>query len=140
MVHMPADQIAGSSPRDASKRSAPTSARTEESHDLLLSSHYACASCDLSFEPPSPQLFSFNSPTGMCLTCQGMGETFDFDVDLLVSDARKSFLRGAIDPMRISVDRLSDTSIKLVDFKLSNPALFELPAGDVGIGLGLEVQ
>ena len=34
--------------------------------DLLLSSHYACAACGLSFDPPSPQLFSFNSPQGMC--------------------------------------------------------------------------
>ncbi|MCH7592344.1 MAG: excinuclease ABC subunit A, partial [Planctomycetes bacterium] len=32
--------------------------------DILLSSHYACPKCDLSFEPPSPQLFSFNSPMG----------------------------------------------------------------------------
>ncbi|HEY2156652.1 MAG TPA: excinuclease ABC subunit A, partial [Isosphaeraceae bacterium] len=27
--------------------------------DLLLSSQYACGSCGISFEPPSPQLFSF---------------------------------------------------------------------------------
>jgi len=30
--------------------------------DLLLSSHYACASCGISFDPPSPQLFSFKQP------------------------------------------------------------------------------
>jgi len=69
--------------------------------DLLLSSHYACSRCDLSYEPPSPQLFSFNSPTGMCLRCDGMGATFDFDPELLVSDPTRPFLRGAIDAMRM---------------------------------------
>src|SRR5947207_2914404 len=28
--------------------------------DLLLSAHYACTHCNVSYEPPSPQLFSFN--------------------------------------------------------------------------------
>ncbi len=73
--------------------------------DLLLSSKYACTHCDLSFEPPSPQLFSFNSPTGMCLTCDGMGERFDFDPDLLVPDPRKPFLNLAIEPMRTRIGR-----------------------------------
>ena len=69
-------------------------------NDLLLSSHFACASCGLSFEQPSPQLFSFNSPQGMCTTCDGMGETFDFDRELIVPNARKSFLKYAVEPMR----------------------------------------
>ncbi|UCC32682.1 MAG: excinuclease ABC subunit UvrA [Phycisphaerales bacterium] len=79
--------------------------RRTQAGDLLLSSHYACARCDLSFEPPSPQLFSFNSPTGMCLTCDGLGTTFDFDPDLLIPDPRKSFLQLAIAPMRTRIGR-----------------------------------
>ena len=73
--------------------------------DLLLSSHYACAACDVSFEPPTPQLFSFNSPSGMCLTCDGMGTTFDFDPDLLVPEPRKSFLNLAVAPMRTRIGK-----------------------------------
>ena len=73
--------------------------------DLLLSSRYACTSCGLSFEPPSPQMFSFNSPTGMCLECDGLGTRFDFDPDLLVPDPRKSFLKLAIEPMRTRIGR-----------------------------------
>jgi len=69
--------------------------------DLLLSSHYACPQCDLSFQPPSPQLFSFNSPEGMCLTCDGMGSTFDFDADMLVPDPKRSLLQMAIEPMAL---------------------------------------
>ncbi|MFH0982574.1 MAG: excinuclease ABC subunit UvrA [Planctomycetota bacterium] len=73
--------------------------------DLLFSSRYACSECGLSFEPPSPQLFSFNSPTGMCLTCDGMGTRFDFDPELLVPNARRSFLGLAIVPMRTRIGR-----------------------------------
>ena len=73
--------------------------------DILLSSHYACPDCGISFEPPSPQLFSFNSPTGMCLTCDGLGTTFDFEPGLLVPDPRKSFLKRAIEPMHARIGR-----------------------------------
>ncbi len=70
------------------------------SNDLLLSAHYACPQCGLNFDPPSPQLFSFNSPQGMCSGCEGLGETFDFDPELLVPDPKKSFLKYAVEPMR----------------------------------------
>jgi len=76
-----------------------------EKGDILLSSQYACTRCNLSFDPPSPQLFSFNSPTGMCLNCDGLGTRFDFDAELLVPDSRKSFLNLAIEPMRTRIGR-----------------------------------
>ncbi|MDM8007670.1 MAG: excinuclease ABC subunit UvrA [Phycisphaerae bacterium] len=68
--------------------------------DLLLSSRYACVKCGIGFETPSPQLFSFNSPTGMCLTCDGMGAIYDFDPDLLVPDPSLSFFDPCIAPLR----------------------------------------
>lgn len=67
--------------------------------DLLLSSHYACANCGLSFDPPSPQLFSFNSPQGMCPSCDGLGVRHDFDPELLVPDPSLSVWQGAIEPL-----------------------------------------
>src|SRR4051812_23037737 len=67
--------------------------------DLLLSSHYACAACGLSFDPPSPQLFSFNSPQGMCPACDGLGVRHDFDPTLLVPDPALSVWKGAIAPL-----------------------------------------
>src|SRR5262249_37523838 len=64
--------------------------------DLLLSAHYACTHCDRSYEPPSPQLFSFNSPHGMCPDCDGLGTQFTFAPDLLIPDPNMSFFDGAI--------------------------------------------
>ena len=67
--------------------------------DLLLSSHYACTPCGIGFDPPSPQLFSFNSPQGMCPACDGLGIRHDFDPELLVPDPSLSVWDGAIAPL-----------------------------------------
>ncbi len=64
--------------------------------DLLLSSHYACTRCNISYEPPSPQMFSFNSPQGMCPECDGLGNCYTFSPDLLVPDPERSFYEGAL--------------------------------------------
>jgi excinuclease ABC subunit A len=64
---------------------------------MILSSRYACPTCQISFEPPSPQLFSFNSPMGMCPSCDGLGENYTFDPDLLIPDQTLSFRDGAIE-------------------------------------------
>ncbi|MBP7933992.1 MAG: excinuclease ABC subunit UvrA [Phycisphaerae bacterium] len=73
--------------------------------DLLLSSQYACAECGIGFDPPSPQLFSFNSPTGMCLACDGMGTSYDFDPELLVPDSSLPFFAPCVAPMRTAPGR-----------------------------------
>jgi excinuclease ABC subunit A len=65
--------------------------------DIVLSAHFACTDCGISFEEPTPQLFSFNSPQGMCLECDGLGEFFSFDPERLVSAPDKSFIQGAIE-------------------------------------------
>ncbi|MFN9372953.1 MAG: excinuclease ABC subunit A, partial [Planctomycetaceae bacterium] len=64
--------------------------------DRLYSTRYACTHCQLSYEPPSPQLFSFNSPQGMCRDCNGLGVRYDFDLALLIPDDALSFAKGAI--------------------------------------------
>jgi excinuclease ABC subunit A len=65
--------------------------------DIVLSAHFACTDCGISFNEPSPQLFSFNSPQGMCLTCDGLGEFFSFDPERLVAAQDKSFVQGCVE-------------------------------------------
>jgi len=55
---------------------------TGESH--LFSETFACPECDIALEELSPRLFSFNSPVGACPACNGLGECFDFDADLVI--------------------------------------------------------
>ncbi|MGE5478867.1 MAG: excinuclease ABC subunit UvrA [Chloroflexota bacterium] len=67
-----------------------------ELKQVLYSSLYSCPSCGESYEPLAPNNFSFNSPYGACPTCNGLGATTDFDVDLLIPDRSKSIADGAI--------------------------------------------
>ena len=64
--------------------------------DRLFSSRYACTHCGISYEPPSPQLFSFNSPQGMCSDCNGLAVRHDFDLGLLIPDESLSLFKGAV--------------------------------------------
>src|SRR5262245_42783866 len=66
------------------------------SNDRLFSSRYACTHCGISYEPPSPQLFSFNSPQGMCPDCNGLALRHDFDLTLLIPDDSLSLAKGAV--------------------------------------------
>ncbi len=90
-----------------SKRQNVKRSREEDSGSVerVFSSKYACPHCGISFQPPSPQLFSFNSPTGMCLTCDGLGELSDFDPALLVPDPSQNFWAPCIAPMRTRIGR-----------------------------------
>ena len=64
--------------------------------EAVLSSTAACPVCGVSYEPPEPRSFSFNSPYGACKTCDGLGTTFEIDPDLVVPDRKKSLREGAV--------------------------------------------
>ncbi len=67
-----------------------------EGDEILFSEHHACPHCELSFPELSPQLFSFNSPLGMCPECNGLGTKLEVDVDVVVSDPDVSLMDGAL--------------------------------------------
>ncbi len=69
----------------------------ESTRDIIYSVDYACTPCGLSFEAPSPQLFSFNSPQGMCTKCDGLGRQFSFDPALLVPNDGLSMKDGCVE-------------------------------------------
>ncbi|MDA1049754.1 MAG: excinuclease ABC subunit UvrA [Planctomycetota bacterium] len=72
----------------------PTRRAKTRASDTIFSIDYACADCGLSFEPPTPQLFSFNSPQGMCYECDGLGELYSFDPGLLIPNPSLNFQQG----------------------------------------------
>jgi excinuclease ABC subunit A len=99
--------------------------RKEKSTEKVFSSKYACTNCSISFEPPTPQLFSFNSPQGMCMKCDGLGELMDFDPDLLVPDPSLTFYTPCVAPMRTRVGRwrrhIYDAVARTVGFDIRKP-------------------
>ncbi len=94
IVSVEAGERGGVSAASVSTRGADATPLASE--DILFSAHYACTHCNRSYEPPSPQLFSFNSPHGMCPDCDGLGTRFTFDPALLIPDPSISFYNGAI--------------------------------------------
>jgi excinuclease ABC subunit A len=48
----------------------------EEKGDVLFNLSFAVESTGKSYPPITPHTFSFNSPEGMCLECQGLGFTY----------------------------------------------------------------
>ena len=50
----------------------------------------------ISFEDPSDQLFSFNSPAGACPECQGFGQVIGIDEHLVVPDPSLSLYDGCV--------------------------------------------
>ncbi len=69
-----------------------------KSQDLLFSEQYACLNCNISYEEPSPRLFSFNSPFGACKMCDGLGQRMEISADLVVPDWSLSISEGALRP------------------------------------------
>ena len=53
-----------------------------------------------SFETPTPQSFSFNSPRGACPVCHGLGQKHVFDPELIAPDDTLSLEDGAVRPYR----------------------------------------
>jgi excinuclease ABC subunit A len=67
---------------------------------LTFSQHLACPTCGTSYDEPAPRNFSFNSPYGACVTCDGLGTTFEVDPELIIPDGEMSISDGAIAPWR----------------------------------------
>lgn len=54
----------------------------------------------LSFEEPSPNLFSFNNPFGACPTCEGFSQVLGIDEDLVIPNKLLSVYEGAVAPWK----------------------------------------
>jgi excinuclease ABC subunit A len=66
----------------------------EQGH-IHYSEHFACFDCKISFEPLEPLSFSFNSPKGACLVCDGLGIRYAIDLSKVI-DEHLSIDEGAV--------------------------------------------
>ena len=69
--------------------------------ELPLSNRLACVTCGDVYDPISPRHFSWNHAEGACSECGGLGETLQFQPELLVPDPLKTVKKGAIKPWRL---------------------------------------
>jgi excinuclease ABC subunit A len=79
--------------------------RTEEGREFLFSDRLECKTCQILYEEPFPNLFSFNSPQGACPVCHGFGDLAVLDEDKIIPDKSKSLEQGAVEPWTKPVSR-----------------------------------
>ena len=58
-----------------------------------------CEDTGISYEEPSPNAFSFNSPYGACTTCKGLGQVYTVDMKAILPDENLSINDGGIAPL-----------------------------------------
>ncbi|MEM8762904.1 MAG: excinuclease ABC subunit UvrA [Bacteroidota bacterium] len=58
-----------------------------------------CPTTGISYPTPEPNTFSFNSPKGMCPKCNGLGHTYEVNVDKIFPDKKLSIKAGGIAPL-----------------------------------------
>ena len=63
---------------------------------IQYSKHLMCIDTGISYEEPSPNAFSFNSPYGACPTCKGLGNVYSIDMNLVLPDNSISIKDGGI--------------------------------------------
>ena len=66
---------------------------------VQYSKQLMCEDSGISYEEPSPNSFSFNSPYGACPTCKGLGAVYQISMDAVIPDRSKSINDGGIAPL-----------------------------------------
>ncbi|MFT4865911.1 MAG: excinuclease ABC subunit A [Ilumatobacter sp.] len=74
--------------------------RDADAEMITFSQHLACDVCGTSYDEPADRNFSFNSPYGACVTCDGLGTTYEVDPELVIPDVDAALSEGAIAPWR----------------------------------------
>jgi len=67
--------------------------------EAAYSRQLMCEDTGLSYEEPSPNSFSFNSPYGACSTCKGLGQVYTVDMTAIIPDDNLSVNEGGIAPL-----------------------------------------
>lgn len=64
-----------------------------------FSRNLMCPTTGISYPEPEPNLFSFNSPYGVCSRCNGLGTVSEVSREKLIPDPSKSIRRGGLEPL-----------------------------------------
>ncbi len=109
-----------------------------DSGEVLVqySKQLMCEDTGISYEEPSPNSFSFNSPYGACPTCKGLGTMFHVNMEAVIPDWDLSITEGGIAPLgeerEAHVFRLIQEFAKKNKISLQKP-LKELPKKSLNI-------
>lgn len=71
----------------------------DDSNIIQYSKQLMCEDTGISYEEPSPNSFSFNSPYGACPVCKGLGVKHHINLDAILADPTLSISEGGIAPL-----------------------------------------
>jgi excinuclease ABC subunit A len=86
----------------AKKKTAKTAGKDQNGKADQVISYSKLLMCEdtgISYEEPSPNSFSFNSPYGACPVCRGLGTTFHVNLEAVIPDPELSINEGGIAPL-----------------------------------------
>ena len=90
-----------------------------------FSRNLMCPETGISYPKPEPNTFSFNSPKGMCETCNGLGTEYEINLKKLIPDESVSINNGGIAPIGKKdnswIHRQVELISKYYNFSLSDP-------------------
>ncbi|RYG06182.1 MAG: excinuclease ABC subunit UvrA [Chitinophagaceae bacterium] len=66
---------------------------------IQYSKQLMCEDTGLSYEEPSPNSFSFNTPYGACPVCKGLGNVYQVSLESIIPDHALSINEGGIVPL-----------------------------------------
>lgn len=101
----------------------------EEDKMFSFSKHLMDPVTGISYEEPSPNSFSFNSPYGACPSCNGLGKVNAIDYDKVIPDDSKSINDGGIKPIGEVRDNLTFKQLRLIAKKYG--FTFSTPLKDI---------
>lgn len=102
-----------------------------DSAQAIFSKRLMCPDSGISYEEPSPNSFSFNSPYGMCPHCKGVGEVHEADMARIIPDDSKCINDIGIVPFGEVRDNLTFKQLRALakKFKFSfTTPVKEIPA------------
>ena len=89
------------------------------------SNQLMCPDTGISYEEPSPNTFSFNSPYGSCPHCNGLGQLNEVDLEKVIPDDSKTINKGGIVPLGEARENTSFKQLRKLarehKFTLSTP-------------------
>ncbi|MBA3673804.1 MAG: excinuclease ABC subunit UvrA, partial [Chitinophagaceae bacterium] len=71
----------------------------DEEQLIQYSKQLMCETSGISYEEPSPNSFSFNSPYGACPTCKGLGSVYRINPESIIPDWKLTINEGGITPL-----------------------------------------
>jgi len=90
-----------------------------------------CEETGISYEEPSPNTFSFNSPYGACPVCKGLGNVYTINLELVLPDKNLSVKEGGIAPL--GLEREASVFYQVVDFAKKNKIGLDIPIKDLSV-------